>query len=1067
MGWTKAQLQKAYAMQTAAAATTTAAAPAAPAPVNCVGAWTNWSNCASTTCDGINAKSSKGTRSREFKITTERYYTGKDCNPIKETTETDNTCTNDCAVHCVGEWSPWSECYDTNCDGISAISSTGKQLRTYTIKTNPSTSPKGNDCPAKDYEQETNTTCRKTDCPVNCVGEWSKWTDCINTKCDGIKTTSSEGTRSKTYKITTNPSTSPKGEECPIANNKTETETCRNTNCPIDCVGGWTDWTNCINTTCDGNNATSSIGTRSRKYIIKTNPSTSPKGNDCPEKNNRIDTDNTCTNTNCPINCIGGWSNWTDCANTTCDGINATSSIGTRSREYTITTDPSINPKGKVCPEKNNRIETDNTCKITDCPVDCSGNWSDWSDCANTTCNTNNATSTSIIGTGTRTRKYTIIRDRDLNNKGIACPEKNNALDRDNTCTNTNCPVNCVGAWSNWTDCSANCDGINAISTGTRKKIYKITKDMKNKGRDCFVKDNTPVIETCIKTDCPVNCVGEWSNWTDCIAECDDINATSTSIKGTGTRTRIYTIKRFANGGGEECDVSNNKIDIDLTCTNTSCPVDCSGNWSDWSDCSANCDGINAISTGTGIRSRTYTITTPADNEGEACTIANNTIDKDPTCRKTNCPVNCIGDWSNWSDCSANCDGINAISIKGTGIRSRTYTITTPADNNGEACTIENNATETDPLCTKTNCLVDCSWNNWSPWSDCSANTGKKIRKIDMTIKPLFNGKECPEPITEDCQVDCSWNNWGDWSNCNANTGKKIRKIDMIIAPLNNGTKCPEPETEDCQVDCSGNWTPWTKCNANTGKKTRIFDKIRGTNCPETETEDCQVDCIGVWGLWGDCNANTGKKTRIFDKIQGTSCPEPETEDCQVDCSGSWGKWSECNANTGKKTRIFNKIQGTSCPEPETEDCKVDCSGSWGKWSECNANTGKKTRIFNMTISPFYNIASCPKPETEDCSIECILSESDFTEWSEWSECNCNTKISTRSKKVINNTNLNCKDIIENKDCNNEEKCLKLNCESQKKYYNFVTKECDNGTLISITSTIASTVVDFVTNLIF
>jgi hypothetical protein len=53
-----------------------------------------------------------------------------------------------------------------------------------------------------------------------------------------------------------------------------------------------------------------------------------------------------------------------------------------------------------------------------------------------------------------------------------------------------------------------------------------------------------------------------------------------------------------------------------------------------------------------------------------------------------------------------------------------------------------------------------------------------------------------------------------------------------------------------------------------------------------------------------------------------------------------------------------------------------------------------------------------------------------LSDWTEWSECNCITKTSTRSKKVINNNNLNCNDFIENKVCSNDGKCLKLECET-------------------------------------
>ena len=125
--------------------------------------------------------------------------------------------------------------------------------------------------------------------------------------------------------------------------------------------------------------------------------------------------------------------------------------------------------------------------------------------------------------------------------------------------------------------------------------------------------------------------------------------------------------------------------------------VDCSGNWGDWY-CAATCDGINAISSRTGTRKRTYAVTTPASNGGASCPVY--APQTDSTCTKTDCPVNCIGDWNEWSACAATCDGINAISSR-TGTRTRTYRVTTPASYGGTSCPVPQTDT-----CTKTDCSV-------------------------------------------------------------------------------------------------------------------------------------------------------------------------------------------------------------------------------------------------------------------------------------------------------------------------------------------------------------------------
>ena len=255
------------------------------------------------------------------------------------------------------------------------------------------------------------------------------------------------------------------------------------------------------------------------------------------------------------------------------------------------------------------------------------------------------------------------------------------------------------------------------------------------------------------------------------------------SVDGTGIKIRPITITKL--GGYRACKVLPEpneqllenttgifnvggyfqfKPDVDViggtfqTLQIDNCPVDCVGNWDDWDDCDATCNGINASITGK--RTRTYKVTRPLSNGGQTCPIANNTTETDSTCQITGCPVDCSGNWSNWSDCAFTCDGINAFI---TGTKRRTYTRRTVAINRGRACLIANNTRETisDPTCQKTDCHVDCSWNwnNWNNWSACNAITGQttsigqRIRTINRTINPLNGGRTCPIPQTENCTL--------------------------------------------------------------------------------------------------------------------------------------------------------------------------------------------------------------------------------------------------------------------------------------------------------------------------
>lgn len=108
-------------------------------------------------------------------------------------------------------------------------------------------------------------------------------------------------------------------------------------------------------------------------------------------------------------------------------------------------------------------------------------------------------------------------------------------------------------------------------------------------------------------------------------------------------------------------------------------PSDCVGNWSNWSSCSKTCGG--------GTQTRSYTVTTPATNGGKACEATNGQT-QSQQCNTQPCvtPTDCVGNWSNWSNCSKTCGG---------GTQTRSYTIITPSTNGGKACEATNGQVQT------------------------------------------------------------------------------------------------------------------------------------------------------------------------------------------------------------------------------------------------------------------------------------------------------------------------------------------------------------------------------------
>jgi len=78
------------------------------------------------------------------------------------------------------------------------------------------------------------------------------------------------------------------------------------------------------------------------------------------------------------------------------------------------------------------------------------------------------------------------------------------------------------------------------------------------------------------------------------------------------------------------------------------------------------------------------------------------------SCNEDACPVDCeTGDWSEWGDCSSECNG---------GVKQKIRSVITVAQNGGQAC----GETSVADSCNLQSCDVDCALSDWAGWSICS-----------------------------------------------------------------------------------------------------------------------------------------------------------------------------------------------------------------------------------------------------------------------------------------------------------------------------------------------------------
>eukprot|EP01051_Picozoa_sp_SAG22_P001814 SAG22_NODE_75_length_22256_cov_45.062960_1_plen_528_part_10 len=495
--------------------------------------------------------------------------------------------------------------------------------------------------------------------PVDCYGEYGNWTTC-SANCGG-------GTRQRVYSVLTPVSSGGLTSTCAAADGEVATEACNESPCPIDCQGGWGDWSTCSSG--GGSISTCGGGLQSRQYAVATAAAHGGSSDTCAAEDGSSQIQS-CNSHPCPVDCAGEWSEWDSC-NATCAG-------GLRSRYFNVTQQPMYGGSSSSCDTADGTIQHVE-CNTAPCPVQCEGAWSGWGPCSES------------CGGGNRTRQFSVVTP--AAHGGDQCPAVDGATETLD-CNTHAClvPVDCAGNWGPWSDCSAACAG------GDRSKTYQVVTAAADGGSNetCAAADGEEQSETCNSEPCPVDCQGSWGAWGSCSAVC-----------GTGTRSRLYTVAVHAVHGGsaETCDESDGGTAAE-DCNTQPCPVDCVGGWDAWSDCSAACGG--------GTRTKRYTVTTPAAHGGEGCLVEDGAEDA-ADCNQHQCPVDCEGVWSSWDSCNSTCGG---------GFRRRTYSVATPAAYGGTSgtCAAAEGGVDLE-VCNTAPCPVQCE-GAWSGWGPCSESCG-------------------------------------------------------------------------------------------------------------------------------------------------------------------------------------------------------------------------------------------------------------------------------------------------------------------------------------------------------
>ncbi|CAE7238969.1 HMCN1, partial [Symbiodinium pilosum] len=388
--------------------------------------------------------------------------------------------------------------------------------------------------------------------------------------------------------------------------------------------------------------------------------------------------------------------------------------------------------------------------------------------------------------------------------------------------------------------------------------------------------------------------------------------------------------------------------------------------WSPWSYCSKSC--------GQGWKSRKRTVALQPRHGGIECIGASEDFDR---CNEVDCPVDCQWDvWSDWSHCTASCDG---------GTRQRGKPVKIQNNSLGKPCNMAEGVQVED--CSTTLCPRDCRWSDWSGWGECSTTCagGVKLRSRSIAEAAIADGNKC-EGATQDeevcnvkaCPTDCVLADWSTWQPCSVTCGNgtTLRERKVLVKEDGGGRPCNDPLEEEklcaqkaCPIDCRwGDWSHWSHCSQTCGSnislwatsaRKRIVEESSGGRPCEGEDEQqklcgqkpCPIDCMwSDWSEWKACTKSCGGG--ITERLRNISIPAAHdgkecfgsTRDvktcseelCPQDCSfGPRFNLSECSHPCGEGSAIRYRIVGTPparggqvClgPKHETGSCNgTDC----------------------------------------------------------------------------------------------------------------------------------------------
>ena len=115
-------------------------------------------------------------------------------------------------------------------------------------------------------------------------------------------------------------------------------------------------------------------------------------------------------------------------------------------------------------------------------------------------------------------------------------------------------PINCVGSWSPWTDCTAKCNQ----DDGVRQRVFTVQRKAEHGGSPCSAGDKEKEMDACKASK------GHYRNTGGCSKSC-----------GGGEQRQDFVLTTRGHDQGSSCPPATKY----LKCNTHGCPVSCIGAW--------------------------------------------------------------------------------------------------------------------------------------------------------------------------------------------------------------------------------------------------------------------------------------------------------------------------------------------------------------------------------------------------------------------------------------------------------------------------------------------------------